>query len=283
MRILPKSLAWWLLPTVALLQACGDGEGSRYEVKFRPLIGSQTVACGQSFGGVGTSNATIEVLDFKVYVRDVTLVRANGERHPLVLEQDGTWQRGSLALLDFEDGTGTCDTGSAETHTVVTGTAPTHDDYTGLELKVGVPPEQNHLDGATAPAPLNAPGMWWSWKGGYKYMRLDVRSAKNPAFLFHLGASGCSGDTAQGYTCAADNQLTVSLSGFDPTRNEVVLDVGALYAESDLDHEVDPATDSVSGCMSSAGDPECPALFEQLGRDVNGSALGSTGSFFRVR
>ena len=103
--------------------------------------------------------------------------------------------------------------------------------------------------------------------------------------ISHL-ASPCSTSrvpTALWYTCAADNQLTVSLSGFDPTRNEVVLDVGALYAESDLDHEVDPATDSVSGCMSSAGDPECPALFEQLGRDVNGSALGSPGSVFRVR
>jgi uncharacterized repeat protein (TIGR04052 family) len=287
MRMLPKSLSLWLVPAVVLLQACGDDDtkvgSTRYEVKFSPRVGEQTVTCGQRFSGIGTSSTSIELLDFKLYVRDVTLVRANGERHALTLEQDGTWQRDALALLDFEDGTGTCDTGSPETHTAVTGTAPAHDDYTALEFKVGLPPEQNHLDGATAPAPLNAPGMWWSWKGGYKFLRLDVRSSKNAAFLFHLGASGCAGSVAEGFTCASGNQLSVALSGFNPTRNEVVLDVGSLYAGSDLDHQVDPASDSVSGCMSSSGDPECPAIFEKLGMDLEGNALSSPGTFFRVR
>ena len=35
-------------------------------------------------------------------------------------------------------------------------------EYTGLQFRVGVPPELNHLDAAVAPAPLNDPGLWWA-------------------------------------------------------------------------------------------------------------------------
>ncbi|MFP2930674.1 MbnP family copper-binding protein [Pyxidicoccus sp. 3LG] len=280
--------ARWLLPALLLAQGCDTGEneeepGKTYTVRFSPQVREQALACGTSYTDIGTSRSIIELLDFKVYVRDVALVRAGGERHALKLEQDGTWQRDAIALLDFEDGTGTCDTGSPLTRTEIVGTAPEHDDYTGLEFKLGLPPDMNHLDGATAPAPLNAPGMWWSWQGGYKFVRLDVKSRGNDSFFFHLGSSGCRGSVAEGFTCTSDNQATVTLTNFNPERNQVVLDAAGLYAQLDVDQVADGRTDTLAGCMSSAADPECPKMFEQLGLAVDGSSRPLPSTFIRVR
>jgi uncharacterized repeat protein (TIGR04052 family) len=281
-RPLPALLLLSVLPA---LQACG-GDGSsekKFSVRFSPQVGEQSVRCDASYPNIGKTGTTIELLDFKMYVRDVTLVRANGEKHPLKLDQDGKWQRDAIALLDFEDGTGTCDTGSPETRLEVVGRAPDFNDYTGLEFKVGIPEEQNHLDGATAPAPLNASGMWWSWKGGYKFLKLEVHTTRNATWFFHLGASNCTGSTAEGYSCAATNQSTVALSDFNPEDNQVVLDLAALYAGSDLDYTVDYKTDTIAGCMSSLSDPECGALFSQVGLAADGSPQAVPASFIRVR
>jgi uncharacterized repeat protein (TIGR04052 family) len=282
MKAAVKSAPWCLLPVLMLLQGCGESEKT-YTVRFSPQVREQPLACGTRYTNIGTSNGAIELLDFKMYLRDVTLVRANGERHTLELEQDGTWQRDNIALLDFEDGTGTCDTGSPQVRTQVVGTAPEHDDYTRLEFKVGLPKEMNHLDGAVAPAPLNAPGMWWSWQGGYKFLRLDVRTDTHDAFFFHLGAAGCKGSVAEGFTCASDNQATVVLSDFNPDSSQVVLDAAGLYTKLDVDRVVDGTSDSMAGCMSSAADPECAAFFEQVGLAVDGSPRDLPTTFFRVR
>lgn len=285
MKVLKRPLpALFLLSVLPFLQACGGGVfEKKFSVRFSPQVGEQSLRCDASYPNIGKTGTTIQLLDFKMYVRDVTLVRANGEKHPLKLEQDGKWQRDAIALLDFEDGTGTCDTGSPETHVEVVGEAPDFNDYTGLEFKVGIPEEMNHLNGSVAPPPLNSSRMWWSWKGGYKFVSLEVRSTRNASWFFHLGASGCTGSTAEGYTCASTNQSTVALNGFNPEENQVVLDLAALYAGSDLDHAVDNKTDHTAGCMSSLSDPECAALFSQVGLTADGSPTDVPATFIRMR
>jgi uncharacterized repeat protein (TIGR04052 family) len=265
----------------AALVGCGGGE-KKYTINFAAQVRDQALVCDATYRDIGTAGSTLRLLDFKAYVRDVTLVRANGERHPLALDQDGTWQHDSLALLDFEDGSGTCDTGSPETHTAITGTAPEFDDYNGMEFKLGVPEEINHLDLATAEAPLNFPGMFWSWKGGYRFLRLDVRSASNPLFIFHLGASGCEGTPGDGYTCAADNQASFSFPDFDPDQHRVVFDIAALLAGSDLDRPIDGQTDFVAGCMSTESDPECPPLLTRVGLGTTPASTTGPEAFVRV-
>jgi uncharacterized repeat protein (TIGR04052 family) len=285
MKVLKKPLpALLLLSTLPFLQACGAGVfEKKFSVRFSPQVGEQSLSCEASYPNIGKTGTTIELLDFKMYVRDVTLVRANGEKHPLKLEQDGTWQHEAIALLDFENGTGTCETGNPGTHMAVEGQAPDFDDYTGLEFKVGLPEELNHLNRTLAPPPLDSLRMFWSWKGGYRFVRLDVRSTRNAEWAFHLGATDCTGSTAEGYTCAVTNQATVALSGFNPEHNQVVLDLAALYADSDLDHAVDNTTDHTAGCMSSLSDPECAALFSHVGLAADGSPKDVPASFIRVR
>ncbi|QSQ12439.1 MbnP family copper-binding protein [Myxococcus landrumensis] len=285
MNTMWKSARWVLLPTLLLLQACGDDEGSKtYTVRFSPQVRQEALTCEGLYTDIGTSRSTIELLDFEMFVRDVTLVRANGERHPLKLEQDGTWQRDNIALLDFEDGTGTCRTGgTAATRREVVGSAPEHDDYTRLEFKVGLAPERNHLDYQVETAPLDNRDMWWGWQMGYKFVKLDVRTPANAAYVFHLGAVGCKGSVGEGYTCASDSQATIALDDFSPEKNQVVLDVAGLFSELDVNRVPNGTSDMMAGCMSNAGDPECPALYSQFGLAPDGSPKALPKTFFRVR
>jgi hypothetical protein len=111
---------------LALCSIAAQVQGAKtraFSVKFRPMVGAETFACGKSYAGVGLSKATITPSDFGLYVYDVTLLAASGAEAPLTLDQDGVYQNGSLALLDFEDGTGPCSNGNASTHMDIKGTA----------------------------------------------------------------------------------------------------------------------------------------------------------------
>jgi len=256
------SLALGLL-TLALA-SCDAGE-REVTLRFAPRVGDQPFACGREFSGVGTGAATVSPLDFRMYVHEVALVRASGERVPLAIHDDASWQHDGLVLLDFEDGSGTCMTGSPRTNLEVRGSVPDHDDYSGVEFVVGVPEAMNHLDGATAAAPLNAQGLWWSWAGGYKYMRLDLRPRTQPEFYFHLGATSCDGSVKDGFACAFANRPRIRLEGFDPDADEIAVDALQILAGVDVERVPDGTTDTLPGCMAFPGDPECPAMMAPLG------------------
>ncbi|NTX16323.1 metallo-mystery pair system four-Cys motif protein [Myxococcus sp. CA056] len=274
------SLRLLVLAAPVLLLACmGERQVS---VQFTAQVRGEPLRCDASYEKVGASGTSLQLLDFKAYVHDVALVRKNGDRFPLVLAQDGRWQRKTIALLDFEDGTGTCNTGSPELRTEVVGVVPDFDDYTGVEFTLGVPRELNHRNVEWADPPLNDPSMWWSWTYGYRYLRLDVRSGGNRAYVFHVRADGCTGTPDIGVDCSAENQSTILLTGFVPGRSRVVFDVAALFAHTDFESSGDGLTDPVPGCFSSAGDPECAALLPQVGLGRGPRVLGGTDAFIRV-
>lgn len=276
----PPFLHATLLATLALA-GCDDAGDPAITLTFEPRIGDAPFACDAVFTGVGASDAEVRPLDFRLYLHDVHLIRDDGERVALSLDDDGEWQRDGVVLLDFEDATGTCATGSTETNFEVRGRAPAAT-YTGVEFTVGVPPAMNHLDGATAPAPLSTQGLWWSWAGGYKYMRLDLSSTNQKAFYFHLGATACGGDPAAGFTCKHPNLATITLEGMTPGQDTIVLDGAAVFAGVDVDRGEDPA-DTLPGCMAFPGDPECPAMLGALGLGFEGAAPIADQSVFRVK
>jgi uncharacterized repeat protein (TIGR04052 family) len=256
--------------------ACGSGDRD-VAIEFRALVGREPAVCGATYSGIGTSQSTMSLRELKMYVSEIALVDHHGAEVPLALEQDGVWQREDVALLDFEDGNGDCNTSNPQTHTTVQGHAP-DGDYTGVRFTIGVPEAMNHLDAATAPAPFNEPGMWWSWKGGYKYIRLDVKTRGNPSYYLHLGATSCEGE-AGAYTCAAGNAPRITVTGFAMDRSVVELDIAKLWADVDLDRQIDFRTDFVQGCMAFAGDPECPAVFARLGMTPSGERNDSQSVF----
>lgn len=257
-----------------LLFACGDkdhdhddsghehsdeSESEAVTVRFEATVGEVPFSCGAQPTGLGVSGATLEAMDNRLYVHDLTLIDADGGEHPVTLDQDGMWQVYDVALLDFEDKTGACANGTAEMNGVMSGVVDAHDTV-ALRFTLGLPFELNHQDPATAPSPLNLSSLFWTWESGYKFWRFDGRTTAAPeGFFFHLGSTGCETDTDGAVTgCASPNRLTITLDGFDPATHVVRIDLAALTAGVDLD-----GPDST--CMSGPGMGDCSPWFGALG------------------
>ena len=237
-------------------------------ISFAPEIGRHPCNCATTSSGLGASGADVAAVDFRLFVSDVAMVRADGSLQPVALDQDGQWQLGGLALLDFEDATGACANGTPGTHTALTGTVP-EGEYTGIALTVGVPFEQNHVDPTLAPAPLNTTAMFWNWQGGYKFVRIDMvptdRKEDGPkGWFLHLGSTMCdaASKTESPTACKNENRMAVRFDGFDPAKNTVVIDPAAVVAEADLRVN---APETSPGCMSFPKDADCMTVMAKLG------------------
>lgn len=254
---------------IALLLACSGTEDDTaavaedisFSLAFRGAVGDGDFACAP-IPALGTSATTYTPLDFRLYLHDVQFTDIHGDSAPLALTQDGLWQVENVALLDFEDATGSCANGTAETNAVITGTAP-DGHYDTLSFKVGVPWDLNHGDSAAAPSPLNLSTMFWSWEMGYKFARIDGTSTGQPdGAVFHLGSTGCASDENGSVTgCSNENVAEVSLD-FDPRSDGVAVDLAGLFAGVDLDTN---AADTMPLCMSDPTDPDCERLFGNVG------------------
>jgi uncharacterized repeat protein (TIGR04052 family) len=279
-----------LLLTLAALAApaCGDNEPGPspdapldVALTFKPRVGTQPFACGQTYTGLGTTGATYEPKDFRLYVHNVRLINEASEEVPLQLKEDGAWQRDGVVMLDFEDKTGLCTNGTQAMNDRILGTAP-RGQYVGLRFTVGMPFAKNHQDVSIASAPFNVSTLFWSWAGGYKFIRLDGRTSGLPnGHNFHLGSTECQASGPNQVTsCQRPNRFDVELSSFDPTgANSVVLDVAALFAGSNMDTN---QAQTAPGCMSDGTDEDCAPIFQRLGLGF-GSAQGTPGAqtFFR--
>lgn len=249
-------------------------------IAMRARVGNEAFACGRQFSGIGTASSTIEATEFKFFVSDIRLVGADGREVPVQLTQDGLWQNGNVALLDFEDGTGACSNGNAELRDVVEGTvAPGR--YTGIRFVLGVPFERNHKDLTAQPSPLSLTRMFWAWNSGYKFLRLDLKTVGAQNWMVHLGSTECTptgSATTVPTTCKWPNRATIALDGFDAARDVVELDVAELLRQADVSTN-QPKT--ASGCMSAQNDRDCTPLFVALGLP-HAAAAGGTQRVFKV-
>lgn len=268
-----------LLTILAFASLAACAKDKTYTVEFDAMVGGQPFSCTQSYAGIGTSKTTIEPLDFRMYVSSVELVRANGDAVPLALIPDGVWQDDEVAYLDFEDATGTCTNGTPQVNTQIVGHAPDAD-YTAIRFALGVPADEDHLNIATAKAPLDDSLMYWAWAAGYRYMKLEVQSTAQPDFFFHLGAMDCTGPNTS-VDCTYPNVATVPLTGFAMGTSHVSVDLAGLYATSNLDAA--PPADDTAGCHSSDGEAACEPLFNALGLTFMSNSPGPPQTFFGVK
>lgn len=247
-------------------------------IPFAAEIDGKPFTCAATYPGLGATGAEVAASDFRLFVSNAALVRADGSLQPIVLDQDGQWQLSDLALLDFEDATGACTNGTQGTHTALTGTVP-EGSYTGLVFTVGVPYDQNHVDPTLAPAPLNTTAMFWNWQGGYKFVRIDMvptdRKEDGPkGWFLHLGSTMCNAasKTSAPSACKNENRIEVRLDGFDPAKNSVVIDPAAVVAEANLTVN---APETSPGCMSFPGDADCMTVMAKLGLPYMDVAAGT--------
>jgi uncharacterized repeat protein (TIGR04052 family) len=297
-----------------LVQAQSDTK--EVAINFEGWVGEDKFACGESYDQVGTAETTITPIDFRFYVSNVALIDQDGNAVPLELKQDGKWQHENTALLDFENGTGACNNGTAETNGTIVGNVPTGD-YQSLQFTLGVPKKLNHDDAAIAPSPLNLTSMWWNWQGGYKFLRVDLKTDKaianvsansthsnsgnsnsnvpinqptsnthteentnSNSYSIHLGSTGCK-DSAQSdlFGCVNPNRTTVTLENFNSDDNVVVVDIAELLYESNLTNN---QSNTPAGCISSPEDNDCNAIMQRLGLPFNGATSTAGQQFFFV-
>jgi uncharacterized repeat protein (TIGR04052 family) len=259
------------------------------EIRFAAQINGHAFECGKSYSDVGTTKSTITPSDFRLYVSQVELLTTDGRAVPVALNQDKTWQLENIALLDFENGEGPCRNGTPATNMSVRGTVPTGN-YKGVKFTVGVPFARNHGDPTVSPAPLSSTAMFWNWQGGYKFIKFDTASSGQPAvstppaahgggnasgFSVHLGSTVCASasKTQAPSGCQNSNRMEILLSDFDSAKNVVVLDMGRVLSNSNVDINT-PGTSP--GCMSFPKDADCPAVMNALGLAYEG--VQATGS-----
>lgn len=247
-------------------------------IHFEAVVRGEPFACGTAYSDIGTSRSQLIPADLRLYVHDVRLVTHEGEEVPLSLEQDGVWQLGRLALLDFENKTPPCNFGTVETNTTIRGVAPDQE-YTGLRFRLGVPFGMNHQNAATAPSPLNLTAMFWNWQAGYKFLRIDEA---RDLVRVHVGSTGCEygHDREKVESCARPNRGEVQLDDFDPHSDTVLVDLAELFADSDLESN---QPETAPGCESAPADADCDPIFRHLGINfANGLPDPSRQTVFRI-
>jgi hypothetical protein len=113
-------------------------------------------------------------------------------------------------------------------------------------------------------------------------MRLDGRTTGQPmGYNLHLGSTGCqTSGPNQVTSCQQSNRVEAMLTGLELGKSQVVVDVAALFAGSNLDAN---QAQSSPGCMSAPDDADCAPIFHRLGLAF-GDMHGQPGqqSLFRV-
>jgi uncharacterized repeat protein (TIGR04052 family) len=284
-RTLTHALSVALVATTVLSACGGGGDAGPRDVtlEFGAFSGTTAIKCATPVVGLGNGAVTAQVKDFRFYVSNVRLVRADGSEEPLVLGPNDAWNLTSggdrVTLVDLEDATGSCAGGTAATNALVKGTVPAGA-YTGVKFTMGVPFALNHTDYAAAPQPLDSQAMAWSWQAGRKFAKIEVTDPDGAAgtwtaktFNVHLGSTGCTGNPASGQTvsCSAPNRMEVSLGAFDAATQKIAVDVQALLAGTDI--TVNRA--GAAGCMSGGTDPECPNVFRSMAIDWKADGTGT--------
>jgi uncharacterized repeat protein (TIGR04052 family) len=247
------------------------------EIEFEARVGDEEFNCGSVYSGVGSSELDAQPQDLRFFVSDVRLIEASGREEPVAIDVRAPWQTADVALLDFENGRGLCASGTAATNSTLAGKV-FPGEYVGIAFTVGVPEAINHADPALQPAPLELGSMSWGWLLGYRFLRAEMAPVDEAgpvpgAALLHLGSTSCSGNPQAGtVVCSKPNRNEVRLDEFDAITNSVVIDVAALFANTDL------AEDSL--CHSTG--EFCSGPFSSLGIDFDTGAASAGQTVFRV-
>jgi uncharacterized repeat protein (TIGR04052 family) len=131
-----------------------------------------------------------------------------------------------------------------------------------LSFTLAVPFELNHQNPLLQPSPLNLPNMFWSWRSGHKFFRLDMQGLdKN--WVFHLGSVGCAAASTMRSPqseCVQPNRVKFRL---DKKHNgaKLVMHLDRLIANTSIQNN--------DSCLFHSGQESCIVLMSNLKtRDV---------------
>jgi uncharacterized repeat protein (TIGR04052 family) len=238
-------------------------------LNFAAVVGTQPLDCTSTYSDAIAGN-NFALNDLRFFVSEVSLIDAAGNLYPLTMDEGTEWQNDGIALLDFEDGTGSCSNATPDTRTTITGSVATGE-FTGIAFTVGVPQALNHVNPVEQTGPLANVALHWSWMMGYKHFQLEGSLNESGLVLLHLGSKGCAGNPPSDFACSISNRPRVELMGADPGAVPIVLDLAALLANST------PVDDEVF-CMAEQSSA-CEGLLGALGLDMaSGSPVSGADS-----
>jgi len=280
------------------LAACSDSDDvsdivesttQDVSINFAAQVNGANFTCGDTYTGIGTGGDDLQVTDFRMYVHDAHIHdELTGAEYDIELTQDGVWQKDNVVLLDFADGSAGCTDASIQMNTAINGkvTVPVTVDLSAAEMcfVVGVPEAINHIDTTLAESPLNAGGMFWFWKDGYKYIRVDGKgdpTGVNASFNMHLGAQGCPGtdkNAAPTSACTEPNIIEVCIDNFDVVNSVVAVDPAPVFEANDVKVNLSGAM-TPPGCQSFINDADCDEVMPRLGLDYTYGGTGNVSTY----
>lgn len=237
----------FLLPLLIITAGCGPQHTSM-DVGFVATIEGAPTACSES--GVAMS-------DLRFYVSDIRLGTDDGRPVTAAIIDRAPWQNADAALVDLENGSGSCRNGTLEMNDSVTVSLPPGN-YRSIAMTIGVPFERNHENPLSAVAPLNDSAMHWHWRSGYKFLRAGSVGDAGEAWI-HLGSTGCEGTVGNISGCTSPNRVRVELENFDPETDRIAVDLSALL-NAEAMNQAGERTDCSSGPAEQACEPPFSAL-----------------------
>jgi len=211
-----------------------------------PLWQDQLINCDTVFN---INGGKWRIRDFSVYMSQFEYQDAAGRWHKVVLDVNKD-SSSEVVLLTPE-----C-SDNAKGYNWQIATKNNIQQWQKVKFTLGVPFELNHENPIFQKSPLNVPSMFWVWRTGHKFLRLEMESEKDD-WLFHLGSVGChakSAIRAPEKPCQFPNTFSYEV---DLQENkEINLDVGVLLNEITLNGD--------NSCKSSRDNSACLSLFNNL-------------------
>ena len=185
-----------LMPLIMLWLLAGCGQKSSSVIGIKPIYQGKVLTCQQIFHHMGT-DWRYQQLQFFISELEVKTVTSAG--------QDTPWQRLSLPKTPYQNGqvallgelcaaSNNSEQNTSENSGNWQLQLPPGVDastLTQIRFNLGVPFALNHQNPLQQQTPLNLPSMFWAWRTGHKFLRLELSSASDH-WLFHLGSTGCS-------------------------------------------------------------------------------------------
>lgn len=253
---------------VTILIACAACSLKRVPVhiEFSATWNGQAIQCDSD---------ELALTDLRFYVSNVALIDSRGNEHSVSLTPDERWQQQGVALIDLENGSGTCSNGTADIRASLEGTV-TGSDFVGVKLTIGVPFEMNHANPLLAQPPLDDAAMHWHWRSGYKFLRAGI-SRQADSFWIHLGSTGCEGTIHNISGCNSPNRVEVKFPEFSAESDLIAIELSELFRGVDLENG------TRSDCSSSPAERACAMPFAALGLSFDGSTELQPQRVFQVR
>lgn len=228
-------------------------------VPFQAGFGQHPLTCGPA-------SASGTLTDLRFYVSEIQLFDADDNATDVQLIADDRWQGPTVALLDLEDGSGSCENGTSDRNSTLRGRVPAGD-YRGIRFVIGVPFDLNHADPLSAAPPLDDTAMHWHWRSGYKFLRAGFRDDLRNHWL-HVGSAGCQGTLQSITACRFPNRVTARFDDYVPGET-LIVDLEKLY------DAFAALPDPKSSCSSGPAEESCRSAFALLGLDAaNGMQSG---------